>query len=449
MIIPTITNTIKRTIPERLWRPYVVSLLNVYYSLLVLYRPYFSFVRWRYKSVVKKLQKKEKLKVAFFVIYDSIWKYDGIYRLLEQDNRFELFVVVCPHIEFGEETMLSEISQTYNFFDKKGFNVINTFNYKNRTWLNVKKEIAPDIIFFCDSWLSTKPEYYITNYLDCLTCYAPYNFGNSHLYQEMHNQIFHNLLWRLFAETKTHKDFSIKYAVNKGVNVTVTGYPGTDIFLDRTYIPKDVWKIKDRNIKRIIWAPHHSIEGEGINIDYSSFLKYSEFMIELCQKYQNRIQVAFKPHPNLKPKLNKEKNWGQNKTKEYFDTWGKISNGQLIDSDYADLFLTSDAMMHDSGSFLIEYLYTGKPVLHLNRDEHLTDGMNSFGILAFNQHYHAKNKEDIIEFIENVISGKDEKKQERQDFLVSNLLPPNNKSASENIYDELIKNCFTAHKNYN
>jgi hypothetical protein len=405
----------------------------------------FQQIRWvksNHQNALKTAIKKNKLKVAFFLIHESVWKYDGVYKLLANDIRFDPIVVVCPYIVDGEEAMILEMNKAFTSAQKKGFNVIKTYDETTKQWLDVKKEIKPDLVFFSNPHKLTKDEYYIDHFKDCLTCYVPYNFGNSHLYQLMYNQLFHNYLWRLFAETEFHKDLSKRYAQNGGKNVIVTGYPGVDLLLDQNYIPENIWKQKDDHIKKIIWAPHHTIDDNITFLSFSSFLIYADFMVKLVHEYFGKIQIALKPHPLLFDKLCKHPDWGKERTKQYYNRWKNIENGQLVEGDYLDLFLTSDAMMHDSGSFLIEYLYTCKPVLHINRDEHIKDRLNDFGILAFNQHYHAKNELDIIEFIEAVLNNKDEKKAERETFLVSKLLPPNQRTASENIYNELINQFF-------
>jgi CDP-glycerol glycerophosphotransferase (TagB/SpsB family) len=254
----------------------------------------------------------------------------------------------------------------------------------------------------------------------------------------MHNQLFHNYLWRLFAETPIHKEFSVKYALNKGKNVKVTGFPGTDVFLDKKYEPQNCWKHKNPDIKKLIWAPHHTIDNDTSFLSYSSFLVYSDFMLKLPSVFNGKIQIAFKPHPLLFNRLSEESFWGKERTISYYNSWENLEFGQLVDGDYVDLFLTSDAMMHDSGSFLIEYLYTGKPVLYLDRDDKITERMNDFGIQAFNQHYHAKNESDIENFILSVLHNKDIKKSDREKFLLTELLPPNHRSASENVLVELL-----------
>jgi hypothetical protein len=139
---------------------------------------------------------------------------------------------------------------------------------------------------------------------------------------------------------------------NGGVNALVTGYPGVDNLLDPNYSPRDVWKIKDKKVKRLIWAPHHSMFTDEC-IYYSCFLQYSDFMLEMAQKDRDDIQIAFKPQPVLRNKLNQY--WGKGKTDDYYHRWESMDNTFLENGGYVDVFLTSDAMIHDSGSFLIEF----------------------------------------------------------------------------------------------
>ncbi len=46
-------------------------------------------------------------------------------------------------------------------------------------------------------------------------------------------------------------------------------------------------------------------------------MKYHEFMLEMAQKYSDRIQIAFKPHPILRPELSLPEVW-KRKTDEYY-----------------------------------------------------------------------------------------------------------------------------------
>lgn len=103
--------------------------------------------------------------------------------------------------------------------------------------------------------------------------------------------------------------------------------------------------------------------------------------------------------------------WGKEKTDRYYSEWECLPNAQLETGEYVDLFMTSDAMIHDCGSFTIEYHYTLKPVMYLVNGREHTKMMNAYAKEAYDLHYKGKNMKDIRSFIENVIS-------ERSDYLL-------------------------------
>ena len=395
-------------------------------------------VQRNYSKALELVRRKEKIKVAFLIIHEANWKYEGVYKLMEQDKRFEPIVFVCPYTAYSKEVMFKEFNRIFDSFKKQGYNVIKTLDEKTNKWLDLKDAFELDLVFFTNPWNLTKPQYLINNYLDYLTCYVPYGFKNSYLYQAHFNGTMQNFVWRFFLETDIHKKLSNQYAQNKSYNTIVSGYPGMDKLLQKNYKPKDVWKIKDDKIKRIIWAPHHTIPGQGATLDYSNFLEYADFMLEIANKYNNLIQIAFKPHPVLRAKLSKKEVWGMTKTNEYYKKWSELQNGQLQEGEYIDLFLTSDGMIHDSSSFVIEYLYTGKPVMFLFENINIMEKFNEVGKKAFSSLYHGKNSSDIEVFInETILKRNDIKYNDRMKVYNSIVKPPNNVTASENIFNYL------------
>ncbi len=390
----------------------------------------------RHHFAFRKIINKPKINVVFFAIDRATWKYDQLYKLFKQNKKFEPAIVVCPNNNYGNEILVEEMARTFRSLNAKNFNVVKTYNEQTGEWLDVKKVLKPDIIFFTNPHQLTKKEYYITNYINYLTCYLPYTFQISNLYELQYNQLFHNLVWKAFYPTTIHKEIAQKYARNRGRNVVISGYSGTDKLQDKSYSPKDSWKIKSRDIKRIIWAPHHTIDNDTSFMAYSNFLVYHKDILNMAMKYVDKIQIAFKPHPLLRSKLYLEKDWGIEKTNAYYSKWENLPNGQLEECDYADLFLTSDAMIHDSSSFMAEYLIVNKPVLFTIRDQKITERLNIFGKMAFEQHYHAYSSDDIVRFIEGVvINDNDIKKDQKESFVLKYIKTPNDSSATMNIFN--------------
>lgn len=401
-----------------------------------------QMIKKQYKRnliLLERIKKKNTIKVAYFVLHSSVWKYDELYRLMAKDSRFDPVIIVCPVINDGYKNMLKEMDKTFIEFNDKEFQVIRAYNKYENSYFNVKEEINPDIIFYTNPHHLTLEQYYITSYKDTLSCYSQYSFHITHLNKLQYNQLFHNLIWKAYYETEIHKELAIKYSQNRGRNVVVTGFPGIDSFINNKNFSKDVWKIKDKNIKRIIWAPHHSIHKSGDG-SYSNFLKYHQDIFDIAEKFKNQIQIAFKPHPILMSKLNKQMDWGVKRTEEYYKKWDTYENGQLETGEYIDLFKTSDAMIFDSCSFMVEYLYCNKPSLFTVNNKQINDRFNQFGKMTFKQHYHAYNKNEIYDFINNVIlEGTDPMREERKKFCNRYLIPPNNRTASENIISDLCR----------
>jgi hypothetical protein len=424
---------LKKILPQKIWN----FLRSVWFFFINRFRYlHLIFLQNRYKKTVRRIQKKDKIKVAFFLIHESVWKYDRLYKLMVQDNRFDPIVVVCPHVVYGMEHMLREMDQAYNAFSEKGYKIFRTFNKITSEWLDVKGEIKPDIIFFTNPHDLTHKKYSINNFLNTLSCYVPYTFQTTFHYQENYNGFFHNALWKAYYPTILHCNMAVRFGLNKGKNAVLSGYPFIDRFLSLNGSGKINEKVKLK--KNIIWAPHHTIEEAGMDLHFSNFNRYHNFMIQLAKDYSDKIFITFKPHPALRPKLINSKTWGREKTEKYFKFWQESDFCALNEGNYELLFEESDAMIHDCDSFMGEYLSLNKPVLYTRRDDNVTDRLNEFGRAANKMHYQAGNEEEIIKFInEVVINEADTMKDNRTKWIRDFITPPNNREAAMNIYIDL------------
>lgn len=391
-----------------------------------------------HETALDKVKTKEgPINVVFFALIESVWKYDYLYWMMHNDPRFNPKVLVCPIVNYGIENMLRNLNQCFSFFKERGYDVMLSYDVKSDSYVDVENQLYPDIIFYTNPYKGLIDDrYYIDKFMNHLTCYTNYFFNEGNHYNISCDLLFQNLLWKKFIESNFDKNKYIKYQRRKGENTVVTGYPGIDKYIDSSYEPKDVWKIKNNNIKRIIWAPHHTIDDYNV-IQYGTFFKFAVYMLELAHKYRKKIQIAFKPHPLLINRLYLK--WGKEKTDAYYEKWKNLENGMLCDGPYQDLFLTSDAIMHDSGSFILEYLFTGKPALHLDNGIAYESQYNELAIEALSHYYHATTEAEIEDFIKLLIDNKDPKSIERKRFVEEKLLPPNGKLASQNIFDDLVK----------
>lgn len=394
------------------------------------------------QQLKEKISQGEKIKVAFFIWEISKWKGESLYRLLANDERFDPYIVVVPFAggSIKGQDYLRNMREMYNHFTLSGHKAVFPYSEEEKKMLDRTNcsELNADIIFQMNCWheCGDFTQFSYRNNTDILQAYIPYAWMISNRYWEHFNRDFHNVMWKIFYETPIHVQMAEKYAINRGINAVATGYPQLDILFDKSYSTVDVWKQKERNKKRIIWAPHAYIKDEN---KCSNFLFIYEQMLDIAMRYQDRIQIAFKPHPELKKKLDYGiAGWNRKKREEYYKQWEEMPNTLLCEGDYIDLFLTSDAIIHDCGSFTAEYLCTYKPMLFLESNKDVIEGWNECGKEIAKYIYRSDRGNNIEWFInEVVIEGKDSMKEERIKFVDDFLKPQNNKSASYTIYQYL------------
>lgn len=378
--------------------------------------------------------KKEPLNVVFMVLYSAVWKYDSVYKLMAKDPRFNPMILVCPIADYGKDHMVEYFRPTVEMFKKKGYNVLSAYNEDKDSFLEVK-ELKPDLLMYAFQWSShVDKRYNVYTLRKFLKCYVNYSFKNNPFEWSIASPV-QGLMWMYFSECEDNKKLAQSFNHKEFQNIHVVGYPIYDEVQALEPTGND-WKNHDKSFKRIIWAPHHSIEDTG-DIRLSTFLLFADDMLMFKEKYKDKVLFAFKPHPQLRPTLYRHKDWGKERTDNYYRKWADGDNSSFVSGEYIDLFKSSDGMIHDSHSFTVEYLYVDKPVMFMTNYDRESQ-CNVVGKKAFAAHYHGTSRADIQAFIENVvIGGKDTMAEKRHLFYNDILVPPNGKSVAENIIQEI------------
>ncbi len=404
----------------------------------IISRKYVKNFRLSQIAAANLLKGKEILNVAFFLTNPGMWKCDYLFRAMKDSSKYHPYVVIYPYSTykgFDKKEVSAALDRTRRFIEEKGFEYVIPFDEKHGKWLDVKKTLSPDIVFFSSPYKDHLPRYFVYHFRDILTCYVPYGFSSLKMYSVTYDLMFDNLVGLHFLETDIHRQLAAQYSRNKAENVVVTGYPGTEVFLRKDYQPKNAWKPQEKIKRKVIWAPHHTIDS---SLALSTFFLRCDDMVALAEKYRDSIQFAFKPHQLLKFKL--QQIWGEERTKNYYEQWATMENTQLEETNYVDLFMTSDAMIHDCGSFTTEYLFVNKPVMYLTHDEHFAERFNPFGQKSFQCHYRGGDVQAIEDFLQKVVlEGNDPKRADRQALFEQYLQPIDGMMPSERIIYEIEK----------
>lgn len=372
---------------------------------------------------VRKVRKKDVISVLFVLNELGSWKTESLYNEMKKHPRFNVKLLLIPAMETPEALVVLE-----RYLQDRGYEY-----EKNRNDSQWKKQFNSDIIFYQKPYDGViEDKFFFSYHTKSLFCYVLYCFRNRN-YPKLKKIRFIKCIWQFYADNKKVIEESVPVFSTQAKNYINTGLPiMDDLLLDKGHFV-DPWK-KCGVKKRIIYAPHHTIESDIY--EYATFLDYCDFILTMAEKYKDKVQWAFKPHPVLRNKLYKV--WGEDKTNMYYEKWESLSYCQLSSGEYMGLFKYSDAMIHDCGSFKLEYLYTGNPVMFLQKKEPVFDYSNWQTVQSLKLHYKGYNEKDIEGFIVNVINGKDPLKIERQAFVDEYLTPPNKKTASQNIINAIL-----------
>lgn len=385
------------------------------------------------KLLISKISKKDSINIIFFVYKLGMWKYDGLMRLLIENKHFN--PIIIPSIRETDDILHSHLEHDsiIKYCINNGYPYRNGYDFMNNSFADIT-DFNPDIVVYTQPYNQDNSNWRIDKFKNkSLFIYTPYGLSVTDA-KHLYDTYLINIAWKIFTANILESKILIKNRTLKYNNTIVTGASIYDEIRNAD-INKSPWK--DKNKIKIIWAPHHSID-DKFSFCNSTFESICVSMVKLAKKYQDKIEVAFKPHPVLFDRLAEK--WGYTKVSQYYDLWRTMQNTFVCDGTYNELFAFSDGMIHDSCSFVGEYLYTNKPVMYICRDKGIPSGINNnFGIECFMQHYKGYSIDDIEDFIISLLNKQDPLKYKRENFLNKYLLPPNNIDVANNMYNEFLK----------
>lgn len=367
-------------------------------------------------------------KVIFFVLNAGMWKYESLFKLLLADNQFNPVIIPYSLPWYSKEQQKKFQNEVIEYCKSNGFPYLIAYNIDEQSYIPAD-ELQADFVSYSQPYNNCHEFWRLEKFWNTALVFN-YPYGLPLENKEFNNLLLHNIAWRNFFPSDCLKHVYTKNRITHGDNYFNVG----NVIYDRisannlTDVP---WKDKGHGKKRIIWAPHHTI-GDNDTLPFSTFLLISDAMVSLAQKYEASLEIAFKPHPILRERLYEI--WGESKTEKYYKLWHNMPNTILALGDYVSLFKSSDAMIHDCSGFMLDYLYTLKPVLFVSKNK-TEDYLSSYALKCYKLHYHGATVDDIENFITDVVmGGNDSMYPKRYEFYQRELLPPNDVTAANNMY---------------
>lgn len=361
-------------------------------------------VRRRYVGIEQacraRLAAGKRLRVCFLVCDASMFSAEPIYQVMCRDARFEPFVAVVPRVSRGEKFLRETLCKTMEQLSARYPSV--RCLYDPDTKVEQSLDGQADVVFTSIVYDDQTSERYTTLPLSrfALVACIPYGYGGQ-LLSDIRHTIFlpqFAFFWRLFVANPDTLDLWKRSNPLLEDNLVLGGYPKMDRLVEMP--------VRPNRPKTILICPHHTLARVEDGLALSNFLRYSDFFLALPKEFPD-VYFVFRPHPLLFPRLATSAWWGEQRTDAYRKKMESLPNVEFQQGgDYFDSFANSDAMIHDCGSFLAEYFYTGRPQCYVLADETVIDReFTPFGKKLHRHVAHAFSEDDIRDFVRKVVDG--------------------------------------------
>lgn len=365
----------------------------------------------------------DPIHVLFVCHMPALWNmFESVYKAMIEDSAFSATVVALPYSHITLPKGQWKDDGVFDFLKGKGVNVIKGFNVETNEWL-APKSLNPDYVFFQTPYNIFSSEWAVEQVSICArVCYIPYAtclFGGE-VDEIFHHVPFFRFVNIFFKESRYNVEtFATKFKGEswfEKTSVVLSGSPKLDYFKTEGELSGSVWKHGIQNgVIRILWTPRwYTSEGT------SHFFDYKDYFMNFCEMNLN-IDFAFRPHPLC---LQNFLTTGELTVPELNRMEAKYerSSNMTLDKSagYLDTFLTSDILISDISSMLLEFLVTGKPIIYTHR----VDTFNDLGRKLSEGFYWVENSTELQETLDMLMSGKDPLKFKREELIREHIYMP-------------------------
>lgn len=357
--------------------------------LYLLHRP----LHMRLEACQKAGAAQGKISVAILHQLPESWgNVRSVWQALQSDASIEVSVILLPFLH-ADYNWNSEASERY--LNEQGVPFVQ--------WNELDMDsLRFDAVFFTSPYDMTRPlpyQFYSLQQRACFTAYIPYGLevggGDENLVHQYGQPVSMHAS-AVYVRSAGARAMYSRHCPTGDRHVVVSGHPRMDGLADLENFPTDPELLRQIGSRRaVLWNAHFSFDAD----QWSTF---DLLAMDIFEAFAARPDLAllFRPHPLLWQRL---VNLGLLDAAGIAALRQELSaRGVIIDErpDHRHAFAASSAMMSDTGSFLMEYLVTGKPVLYLVNPHGL--GLNEEGEAVARYYDRADSAQGVCAFLDGL-----------------------------------------------
>lgn len=294
--------------------------------------------------------------------------------LMRADPDFDVTVASIPR-KFPGSPDFGEEERIHSLLESRGVPHLR-FNHRDALLdLDVIKQLDPAVIVRQSQWDEDIPPEFSTRSLSfARLVFIPYAAANMIENPELGNsgdetavdREFHRACWRVYVGNEDFKNRATDVSVSmRGRQYVVTGHPKADA------LRRAKSRLANESTPfHVLWSATHSLDAKW-NC-FGTFLQSAPEMCRLADRNPN-WKFTFSPHPAL---LTMMRNASPPLTvqfvSDFLAAWEALPNTDFfLGGDYSSLFAETSLLVADSLSWIAEYQIMMKPVIFLERPDHL------------------------------------------------------------------------------
>lgn len=272
--------------------------------------------------------------------------------------------------------------------------------------------------------------------------YISYGLEFTEAYGNIKNHFrlpIHKNCWRIYTFSESIVEDYHKYCPIGNKHVRCFGHPKFDALFQSKDIKMPDWLKNKINGRRIIcWHPHFpcnysSKNGENV---LSTFpWEENEAILNHIKNDQENFYI-FMPHHMFLGVFEHDYKI-PHETMESFKNDLECGNNSIIwYGEYPEILSWADIFLAERSAVTMEMITTGKPVIYL---ENYPEIYNQFGKDVLESYYYAKNAQDAIAYLKDILKGDDYKREKRTITFDKYIRPYWDGKCGERIKNDIIE----------
>lgn len=364
--------------------------------------------------------RRNQLRVVFFVHNAFVWpSLAEVYEEMRRADDFDPIVVTIPH-HFGGRGELRHEQETHDALVGK---VPHLRVREGEDPVELLHILAPDVVFRQSQWDEDIDKRLSTEELSFVrTCLVPYEMLSLLQTTELPTPLdpvvdssYQHHAWLVFGLPPALESAQA-IARRQAMQFRAVGHPK----IDSLRRAEPLWPELKSGKPKVFWSSHHSLSNDWNNFG-TLHLNFKEM---LSWASEGKEQFVWSPHPSLIPFVESgEALLSHQDLMDWRKQWDALPNtATLVEPSYERYLAAAEVVVTDGISLLIEAQVAEKPVVFIERPDHLP--FNDVGRMVKQGVHSVRSVEQAQDSVRALVADQDPLAERQRDIVHSLLGEP-------------------------